>query len=280
MKLLRQFYRNRKVLFGGFSVLIIAAIAFLAPYVAPRDPMETNYLKIYQPPSFEFPFGTDDFGRDLLSRVIFGLRVSARVGLVVTTITGVFGALFGILSGFYSKLDGIIMRIMDTLMSIPTILLAIAIVAFLGPSEFNAMIAISIVFTPRTARLIRSRVLQIVNRNYIEAAKAVGASDLRILFKHILKNCLSPLLVQQSFIFAYAIILEAGLSFVGAGTPPPKPSLGNIMSGGRGAMRAAPWITTIPGVIILIFVISVNLVGDGLRDILEPQNKQIQPGAQ
>lgn len=260
---------NWQLCIGGFLVLTVACLAMLAPYIVVHDPLKMDFSQLYQAPSLAYPFGTDGFGRDLLSRVLYGTRVSIYVSASVAILTGVLGGLVGLVAGYYKRLDGPLMRLMDSLMAIPSILLAISIVAVLGPSALNAMLALTVVYTPRTARVIRSSVLQFMEKTFIEAARAIGVSNLRILIRHIIPNCASVFMVQQTFIIAYAIVIEAGLSFVGAGAPPPAPSLGNLLSEGRVAIRSAPWLVVIPGLAILIFVVSINLLGDGLREFLE-----------
>jgi peptide/nickel transport system permease protein len=259
---------------GLAIVLIMAAVALLAPVLAPENPMKINIRERLQGPGAVHWMGTDNYGRDLLSRVIFGTRLSLKVGAMVVVLTTVCGTLIGLFSGYFARMDQILMRMMDSLMAFPAILLAIAIMAALGPSEINAVIALGVVYTPRTARIVRGSVLSVKENDFIKASRAAGSGDLRILFSHILPNCLSPLMVQSTFIFAYAILAEAGLSFVGAGPPPPTPSWGNVLSEGRVYMRTAPWITLFPGLAIAFTVLGLNLAGDGLRDVLDPRLKQ------
>ncbi|MGI6035404.1 MAG: ABC transporter permease [Limnochordia bacterium] len=271
----RDFFRrlldSRLAVLGLALTGLMVMIAILAPVLALYDPLAINVTHRLQGPSWEHPFGTDNFGRDLFSRVLLGARLSLKVGVYVVVFTSLFGTLIGLIAGYYPRLDNVVMRVMDSLMAFPAILLAIAIMAALGPSEFNVVIALGIVYTPRTSRVVRGSVLALKERDFIEAARGAGARDGRILFLHILPNCLSPLIVQATFIFAYAILAEAGLSFVGAGPPPPTPSWGNILSEGRSYMRVAPWITLFPGLAIAITVLGLNLAGDGLRDVLDPR---------
>ena len=262
---------SRLAVLGLVLAGIMVLTAILAPILAPYDPLAINITHRLQGPSLQHPFGTDNFGRDLLSRVLLGARLSLKVGAYVVAFTCFFGTIIGLIAGYYPRLDNLIMRAMDALMAFPAILLAIAIMAALGPSELNVVIALGIVYTPRTARVVRGSVLTLKEQDFIEAARSAGAGDGRILFLHILPNCLSPLIVQATFIFAYAILAEAGLSFVGAGPPPPTPSWGNILSEGRSYMRVAPWITLFPGLAIAITVLGLNLAGDGLRDVLDPR---------
>jgi len=272
--LLRRLIENKVALAGGIIFLIIILISIFAPLIAPYDPLDFNVRERFQSPNTKHLFGTDNFGRDIFSRVIFGSRLSIRVGLIVVFITTIFGVLIGVFSGYFPKVDNILMRIMDAFMSFPTILLGISIVAILGPSDINAGIALSIVYTPRTARIVRESVLQIKNSEYVEAERSLGASNFRIILFHILPNSLAPLIVQETFIFAYAILAEASLSFVGAGAPPPTPSWGNILSEGRDYIRTATWMTIFPGIFIAATVLGLNLAGDGLREALDPRLKK------
>jgi peptide/nickel transport system permease protein len=217
--------------------------------------------------------GTDRAGRDVLSRIVHGSQVSLRIGLMVVLFTGVCGAVIGGLAGYFRHLDNVVMRVMDAMMAFPGILLAIAIAAVLGPSEFNAVLALSITYTPRTARVARAAVLVVREMPYVEAARAVGAGHARILLTHVLPNGLTPLIVQLSYIFAIAILAEAVLSFIGVGPPPPLPTFGNIIADGRDFVQEAPWICLYPGLAIAVAVLGLNLIGDGLRDALDPRMK-------
>jgi peptide/nickel transport system permease protein len=227
----------------------------------------------FLPPSLDHPFGTDNFGRSQLSRVVWGARLSLVMGLSVVALNAVFGTLLGAVSGYFRRLDNMLMRFNDALMAFPAIILALAITAALGASMINAVIAIAVVYIPRTARIVRASVLVVRETEYVQAAVAAGAGTWRILRHHILPNSLAPLIVQLSFLFAYAVISEATLSFLGLGAPPPTPTWGNIMSEGRQYMREAPWIIAIPGVALALTVMSLNLLGDGLRDVLDPRLK-------
>lgn len=266
--------RNKMAIAGLLIICAILLIALLAPYISPYDPLVLNIRSRFQSPNSEFLFGTDNYGRDVFSRVLYGARVSLKVGVIVVFITSALGTFFGLIAGYFRKLDYAIMRVMDAFMSFPTILLGISIVAILSPSEMNAAIALSVVYTPRTTRIVRSAVLEIKGSEFVRAAKSLGASDFRIILKHILPNCLTPLIVQSTFVFAYAVLAEASLSFVGAGPPPPAPSWGNILSEGRQYIRTAPWITIFPGIFIALTVLGLNLTGDGLRDALDPKMKR------
>jgi peptide/nickel transport system permease protein len=269
---LRTIMRNKLSSIGLIITFFVVLVAVLAPVLSPYDPLEQNIDHRLAPPGRDHLLGADGFGRDLLSRIVWGTRLSMKVGFVVVIFTTITGVAIGLVAGYYPKIDNwIIMRIMDALMAFPAIILALGIMAILQPNWFNAVIALSIVYTPRTARIVRGSVLSLKETEFVEAARALGASTLRLLFKHIMMNSWAPLMVQMTFIFAYAIIAEASLSFVGAGTPPPQPSWGNILAEGREFMRVAYWITIFPGVAIAIAVLGLNLAGDGLRDILDPR---------
>lgn len=255
---------------GGVVFLAILVLAAAAPYITSYDPLRTNVSMRLSPPSQTHLFGTDDVGRDVFTRVIYGARVSLAVGILVVLISGFFGTILGLVAGFSALLDTIIMRFMDGLMAFPSTLLAIALMAALGPNFMNVIIALSIVYAPRVARVLRSVVLVVREATYVEAANASGATLPRILWRHVLPNCVGPLVVQGTFIFAAAVLSEAALSFLGVGIPPWLPSWGNILTGGRIFMAVAPWITIYPGIAIMITVMALNLMGDGLRDVLDP----------
>jgi peptide/nickel transport system permease protein len=257
-----------------FGIIIMAAA--LAPLLAPEDPNRLAMRFKFLPPSAEHPFGTDNFGRSQWSRVIYGAQLSIAMGLAVVALNAVFGTLIGALAGYFRRLDNPMMRINDALMAFPAILLAIAITAVLGPSTVNAVIALAIAYIPRTARIVRASVIVLREMEYVQAAIAAGAGHWRILRHHILPNAMAPLIVQLSFLFAYAVLSEATLSFLGLGAVPPTPTWGNIMAQGRQYMTEAPWIITIPGVALMITVLGLNLLGDGLRDILDPRLR-VQP---
>lgn len=270
---LKRFLANRSFVVGGILFLLVVLIALLADVIAPFDPLKNNFRYRLGAPNASHLFGTDNFGRDVLSRVLHGSRVSLLIGLLVVALTGVFGTMIGAISGYVRHLDNTIMRIMDGFMAFPPILLAIAIGAVLGPSLLNAVIALAVAYTPRTARIVRASVLVVREAEYVEAARALGAGHMRILFRHILANSLAPLLVQLTFIFALSILAEAVLSFIGVGPPPPTPTFGNIIADGRNYIAEAPWITLWPGLAIMFTVLGLNLLGDGLRDVLDPRLK-------
>lgn len=271
---LRRLFGNRSFAIGGALFSIVVLVAIFADALAPFDPLRNNFRYRLGAPNEIHLLGTDHFGRDILSRVLHGSRVSLAIGLLVVIVTGVFGTLIGAISGYFRRLDNPIMRVMDGFMAFPPILLAIAIGAALGPSLFNAAVALSVAYTPRTARVVRASVLVVREAEYVEAARALGAGHARILFRHILANCMAPLMVQLTFIFALAILAEAVLSFIGVGPPPPTPTFGAIIADGRNYIAEAPWVTVWPGLAIMITVLGLNLMGDGLRDALDPRLKQ------
>jgi peptide/nickel transport system permease protein len=269
----RRLRRNRSFVIGAVVVSIIVAVAILAPLLAPHDPLRNNFRARLQPPGAMFWLGTDHFGRDILSRMLHGGRISLVIGASVVVVTGIFGSAIGAIAGFFRALDEPIMRLMDAIMAFPAILLAMAIAAVMGASVTNVVIALSIATTPHTARIVRGSVLVVREMEYVEAARALGASELRVLFRHVLVNTTGPLIVRLTYVFAIAILAEAALSFIGVGPPPPAPSFGNIIANGRDFMIVAPWITIFPGFAIIAVVLGLNLLGDGLRDVLDPRTR-------
>ncbi len=263
--------RHRGAMMGVGLISIVLFIAAFASFIAPYDPMDMSAGGNLEPPNGVHWFGTDHFGRDLLSRVIYGSRTTLLVGGVVVIITSSIGTLIGLLAGYFRILDNPLMRLMDSLMAFPSILLGVALMAFLGSSLINIIIALSVVYTPRTTRVVRSRVLKLREMPFIDAARALGSSNGRIIFIHVFVNSLAPLLVQSTFIFAYAILAEAALSFLGVGAPPEVQSWGTILNDGRPFLYQAPWYTIFPGVAIMFVVMGLNLLGDGLRDLLDPR---------
>ncbi|WP_137181577.1 ABC transporter permease [Roseomonas sp. AR75] len=259
-------FRWGLLLFG-----VVALCGLLAAWLAPYDPLRNNFRTRFQPPSELFWFGTDRFGRDILSRTLFGIQVSLRIGLGVALLTAVIGGAIGAVAGFWARADGPIMRVMDALMAFPAVLLAIALAAALGPSELNVIVALSIAYVPRTARVMRAGVLVVREFPFVEGARAIGASPARVLLRHVLPNAMAPLVVQQTYVFALAVLAEAVLSFLGVGPPPPTPTLGGVIADGRDFIQEAPWISITPGVVIALVVLGLNLMGDGLRDALDPR---------
>ena len=273
----RQFARrllaHRSFFIGATILAVFVVVAVFAPLIAPYDPNENNYRDVLAAPSAQFWFGTDGFGRDILSRVIYGTRLSLTIGVVVVIVTGILGTFLGTLASYVRWLDAIVMRGLDGLMAFPGVLLAIALAAALGPSAATAIIALTVTFTPRTARVVRAGVLAVQGMQYVEAARAVGAGHARIVFRYILANALSPLIVQLTYVFAISIIAEAILSFLGVGPRPPAPSLGNIIADGRTYIQEAWWIAVFPGLAIATAVLGLNLMGDGLRDVVDPRQR-------
>jgi peptide/nickel transport system permease protein len=271
----RRLIRNKLAVLGAVLLLFLIAMALLAPWVATHSPSKMNIKERFQPPSWAHFFGTDGYGRDLFSRVVYGAAIALRVGFLSIAVAMSAGILLGLVSGYYRGwIDAIIMRIMDAILSFPIILLAIGIMAVLGAGFANLMIALGLVYTPRFARLVRSSVLSIREKEYIEAARVTGCSDLTILFVHILPNCWAPVIIQATISFGYAILWEAALSFLGLGAPPPNPSWGSLLADGKEVLSRAPWLTYFPGLAIAIAVLALNLFGDGLRDVLDPRIKE------
>ena len=267
----RMIRRRRITGVGAALILIVVLGALAAPLLAPYDPVALNVPDRLQGPRDAHPFGTDEFGRDILSRTLYGARLSLLVGALVTALAATVGVLVGPAAGSSPRADRILMRIMDGLMAFPDVLLAIGLMAALGPSARNVVLSLGFVYTPRIARVVRAAVLVVIRLEYVEAARAVGASGARILARHILVNCASPVIVQATFITAYAMLGEAALSFLGVGVPPQVPTWGGIISAGQVYLRQAPWISISPGVAIIVSVLALNLLGDGLRDFLDPR---------
>ncbi|MEI8190060.1 MAG: ABC transporter permease [candidate division NC10 bacterium] len=270
-KLQRFIRRNPTMVAGGIMLLIMVLLAVFAPYLRTVNPVEMNPIDRLRAPSGGHWFGTDMYGRDSFSRVIYGSRISLFVGLVVAVITSVIGLAIGLVSGFVRRLDNTIMRIMDGIMALPDLLLAISFVALTRASVRNVIIALIIPQTPRVVRLVRSIVLVLREQPFVEAAQAMGARLPRLLVRHLLPNTLAALVVQGTYVMASAVLIEAGLSFLGAGTPPEIPSWGNVMAEARSYVRVAFWLLLFPGLFLATTVLSINLVGDGLRDMLDPR---------
>ncbi len=262
--------RNPTIVFGVAILLLLVALAVLAPWLA-EDPLAFEPTNRLKRPSDQFWFGTDQFGRDVYSRVVYGSRISLIVGFSVAILATASGLALGIACGYYRRLDAVVMRIMDGMMAIPSILLAIALITLMKASIGIVIIAITIPEIPRVVRLVRSVVLTVRAQPYIEAAIASGTRNMVIMVRHILPNTVAPLIVQGTYVCASAILTEAGLSFLGAGTPPEIPSWGNVISLGRTFFQIAPWIIFFPGVLLAVTVLAINLVGDGLRDTLDPR---------
>ncbi|MEM6430405.1 MAG: ABC transporter permease [Deinococcota bacterium] len=271
----RQLRRNPRTIFGIVVIVIIVLAAVFAPFVSPYEPNSQNLRSRLEAPSATHLLGTDEFGRDVLSRIIFGGRVSLQVGFISVGIALVIGGGMGLLGGYYGKrVDSVLMAIVDVLLALPAFLLALAIIAALGPGLINVMIAVGIANIPAFARITRSAVLTVREQDFVAAALAAGSSDLRVMLKHIIPNALSPVIVQVTLSLAGAILAAAGLSFLGMGAQPPTPEWGSMLSKSRPFIRDAHWAVTFPGLAIVITVLALNFVGDGLRDALDPRKKR------
>jgi len=270
---MRALLHNRAFLLGAAALILIAAIAAAAGLLAPYDPLRSAVRQRLRAPEALHWFGTDNLGRDILSRMLWGARTSLLIGCATAALTGVFGTVIGAAAGFVSSLDQPVMRLMDALMAFPAILLAIAVAAVLGASVPNVILALAIATTPHTARIVRASVLVVRRMDYIEAARAIGAGELRVLWRHVLPNIAGPLIVRLTYVFASAILAEAALSYIGVGPPPPAPTFGNIIASGRDFIAEAPWITLFPGLAVIVCVLALNLLGDGLRDVLDPRTR-------
>ena len=275
MEVMFRLSKSPLAMFGLAIIAVLVFCAIFAEVIAPYSPIQQDLIHRFETPTAAHWLGTDEFGRDILSRLIYGARVSLQVGFIAVGIALITGGMLGAISGYYSGwLDNGIMRVMDVLLSIPQTLLAIAIVAALGPSLMNLMIAVGISAVPTYARIVRGSVLSIRSMEFIEAARAVGSSDLRIILKHILPNSMAPIIVQSTLGVASAILNAAGLSFIGLGIQPPNPEWGAMLSGGRQYIRDFPHMTLYPGLAIMLTILALNFLGDGLRDALDPKLKR------
>jgi peptide/nickel transport system permease protein/oligopeptide transport system permease protein len=268
----KRLKRNNAAMIGLVMVILFVIVAITAPLLAPQDPYEIDLGSVLQEPSLQHWLGTDYYGRDLMSRVIYGSRISLSVGIIVQVIALSIGTLMGSLAGYYGgKIDMFIMRIVDIVMSFPSLLLTIAIMVALGPSLYTVFFALGIVWWTRTARIVRSEFMRHREREYVEAAKALGHKDFSIMYKHILPNCLAPLIISFTMGIASSIMAEAGLSFLGLGAQEPMASWGSIINNGLQYLRTAPWYSFFPGLAIAYTVLGFNLLGDGLRDAMDPK---------
>ncbi|WP_339251566.1 nickel transporter permease [Sporosarcina sp. FSL W8-0480] len=271
----RRLGKNKAAVVGGVLILFFILTSFFGPLFTTLDPYETQISNKLKPPSAEHWFGTDNYGRDIFTRIIYGMAITMKVGFFSVTLGGVIGVLLGIISGYYGgKLDTVIMRLMDVLLAFPGILLALAIVSVLGGSVQNMIIAVGVFSVPAFARIVRGSTLSVRKLEYIDAVKALGASDARIIFKHILPNVMSPIIVQLTLRIATAVLTASGLAFLGLGAKPPTPEWGVMLSEGRAYMQQAPHLVLFPGVAIVIVVLAFNIFGDGLRDALDPKMKK------
>jgi peptide/nickel transport system permease protein len=264
--------RSRPTLAIGIVIILtITLLALLAPWITPYSPSRLSIANRMKPPSGTYWFGTDEFGRDVFSRAVFAGRVSLLVGFAVVVVSSILGVALGLVAGFFRKLDTPLARVIDAMMAFPEILLAISLVAALGPSLANVILALSIVYAPRLARIVRASTLVIRELPYVEAARALGVSTPRILVSHVLRNLISPVLVQGTFVFAHAMLAEAALSFLGVGVNPEIPTWGNMINAGRDYVGTADWLMVFPGIAIVLAVLSLQMIGDGMRDLLDPR---------
>ncbi|MEJ8307073.1 ABC transporter permease [Saccharibacillus sacchari] len=269
---------NPSIVAGGVLLLLTLAAVALKPIIAGYGPQDVDILGRLAPPGGVHALGTDNLGRDILSRVLYGAQISLLIGFCTAIVSSLLGLVIGLYAAMYRRLDQILMRVMDAIYAFPAILLAIAIVAALGPSVANLIACLSFVFIPAVARIVRSAALVAKEQTYVEAAKALGASNTRVIWRHILPATVAALVVQATFVFAEAIIVEAALSFLGAGIPAPTPSLGNLLSEGKQFIYNSWWMTMFPGLALIVLVLAVNLLGDGLRDLLDPQERTSRTG--
>jgi peptide/nickel transport system permease protein len=271
---IRRLVRSRSAVWGGLLISILLAVALFAPVLAPHDPLDQSFPRQLRPPSAGCWLGTDEFGRDILSRIIFGARIALGIGALAVGIAVALGVPLGLVAGYFGgRLDTSIMRTMDVVLAFPYLLLALIVVTLLGFGLVNVMVAVGLVYVPQYSRIVRSVTLSVRERLFVEAARAIGGSNLRIICRHVLPNCLAPIIVQTTLSLGWAIVNAAGLSFLGLGAQPPTPEWGAMLSSGREYMRNAPWITTFPGLAILFTALGFNLLGDGLRDAFDPRLK-------
>lgn len=269
---LQRFRRNPMCVVGLFLLVVLLFIAIFGPYIAPNDPIQVNTPDRFQAPGRDYWFGTDEFGRDIFSRILYGGRIAVQIGLVSVTVAFLGGIVLGLVSGYYGGLvDTILSRLLEIWLSFPDILFVIAVVAILGPSLNTVILALGFLSIPAYARIVRGSVLSARGELYVEAARSVGVNSSRIMLRHILPNVVAPLIILSSLRFGGALLTGAGLSFIGLGAQPPSPEWGAILSTGRMYMYQAPWITVFPGLAIAVFVLGVNMLGDGLRDVLDPR---------
>ncbi|MDZ5471322.1 nickel transporter permease [Bacillus sp. 31A1R] len=272
--MLRRFFASPLTVIGFVFVLVLLVLALFSPQIATHDPLEVNITNKLQPPSDEHIFGTDEVGRDIFSRIVYGSRISLKIGLLVVLISFPIGTILGAIAGYFGGVvDQVIMRMTDIFLSFPGIILAMSIAAALGPSIENVLLALAVVWWPWYTRIVRSSVLSIKSSEFIEASRAIGANPFRILFKDILPNSIAPASIQASLDLGFVILAAAGLSFIGLGAQPPSPEWGAMLSSSREILREAWWAATFPGLAILFTVLGFNLLGDGLRDVLDPKQR-------
>lgn len=272
---LYQLSKNKLALTGLAIILLLVIVALFAPVLAPHHPYEQDLDKVLLGPSLEYPFGTDDFGRCIFSRIIFGTRISLAIGIIVTTISAVAGIILGMLAGFYGGvIDEVIMRIVDIFLAFPGLILALVIAGLLGPGMFNVLFALALVGWMGYARVVRGAVLSVKEKEFVETAMSLGASDLYIMCRHLLPNVIAPVIVMATLGIGQTILAAAGLSFLGLGVQPPVPVWGSMLNDGKAYLQTAPHLTIFPGLAIMITVLSFNFLGDGLRDVLDPRQKE------
>ena len=268
----RRLRRSPNLVAGTIILFLVVLSALLAPQISPYDPIDQDFASQLRSPSASHLFGTDEFGRDIFSRVVYGARIALNVGAVADAIATALGVLLGVLAGYFGgRLDAVLTRLLDVMLAFPYLLLAMIVVAILGPGLTNAMVAIAIVYTPQFARVVRGVVLSVKEQEFVESARAMGSGTFRIVCRSILPNIVSPIIVMATLTVGFMIVETAGLSFLGLGASPPTPEWGSMLATGRQYMLTAPWITTFPGLAILVTVVAFNLVGDGLRDLLDPR---------
>lgn len=271
-EMVMQFKEHKIAMVGAVLILFLAFIAVFAPYIAPHDPIEINLKERLLAPNMEYPLGTDNLGRCMLSRIIYGARISLQIGIIVVGITSVIGITLGMIAGYYGGvLDELIMRGVDILLVFPGIILALVIAGILGPGLFNVMLALAIVGWTGYARVVRGVVLSVKEKEYVESARALGVGDWYIITRHILPSCVAPIIVIATLGMAYVILAAAALSFLGLGAQPPTPEWGSMLNNGKNFMRTAPHLTIFPGLAIMITILAFNFIGDGLRDALDPR---------
>jgi peptide/nickel transport system permease protein len=275
MNFWETFYKNKLMLYGGGLVMLLLIISLMAPWLAPYDPGQIDLTNVLTSPSMKHLFGTDQLGRDVLSRMIWGSRISLKVGFAATGVAIIIGAILGAISGYYGGwVDSVIMRFVDIMLCFPTFFLILAVIAFLEPSIWNIMIIIGLTGWMGVTRLVRADFITLRERDFVKAAQAIGASDMRIIFLHILPNSMASILVAATLGIAGAILTESALSFLGIGVQPPTPSWGNILTAGKDNIDIAWWLSLYPGLAILITVVGYNLLGEGIRDLLDPRLKK------
>jgi len=268
----KKWLKSFQIVAGAVIVLTFVLVAFFSTQLSPHDPLSTNVQRRFETPSADHPLGTDELGRDILSRIMYGARVSMTVGVSATVLGAFFGIIIGITAGYYGgRVDAFLGRIIDIMLAFPGLVLALAIIAIMGPETTSTIFAITIFAIPTFARIVRGSTLNVKKLEYVDAIKAIGANDFRVIFVHILPNILTPIVVQATLYVASAIVISATLSFLGVGTQPPTPEWGTMLANGREFISHAPHITLIPGAAIFLLVIGINLIGDGIRDALEPK---------